>query len=166
MARRSIRIIAATLIRLAVMLVFGWGAASPAIAVVPPLIQPTWNELTAQQRAVLAPLHNEWNSLEAYRRKKWIGIAQRYPAMTPEEQVRVQQRMSEWMKLRPDQRKAARDSFKSMKQNTPEKRAEMPQKWQEYSQLPDEEKKRLQAEAAKNATPKPATGKHPVAGPL
>ena len=34
--------------------------------------------------------------MDAFRRKKWIGIAQRYPEMTPIEQASMQRNMREW----------------------------------------------------------------------
>lgn len=159
MAGTGFRLFAAV----AASLAFSLSIQSPAFAATPTLGQPSWKELSAEQRVILAPLQWEWDSLEVYRRKKWIGIAQRYPAMSPEEQSRMKRRMSGWVKLTPEQRKAARNTYKSLKRASPEQKAVMPQKWQEYSQLPEDEKKRLQSEAAKKARPKPATGKHPVA---
>jgi hypothetical protein len=59
----------------------------------PKKVRPTWAELAPQQQEVLAPLKPEWDKLDRDRRLKWIGIAKRYPAMQPEQQVRVQRRM-------------------------------------------------------------------------
>ena len=50
--------------------------------------QPKWTELTVQQKTILSPLSSEWDAMEAYRRKKWLGIALRFSAMTPDEQRR------------------------------------------------------------------------------
>ena len=135
--------------------------AAPAAAaiVVPPLKQPTWTELTPQQREILAPLSGEWDKLEFYRRKKWLGIAQRYPAMSAEEQVRLQRRMQAWTKLTPEERKRARESYKSLKKAPPEQREVIKQKWQEYKQLPDDEKERLKEAAKRKTTPKSGAGK-------
>src|ERR1051325_5433554 len=47
--------------------------------------RPAWAELTADQQMVLAPLKADWEKLEAERRGKWIGIANRYPKMKTEE---------------------------------------------------------------------------------
>ena len=157
MVGTGFRLIAAVAVSLALSL-----SQTPAFATAPTFGQPSWKELSAEQRGILAPLQGEWDSLEVYRRKKWIGIAQRYPAMSPEEQSRMKRRMIDWVKLTPEQRKAARKTYKSLKQASPEQKAVMPQKWQEYSQLPEDEKNRLQAEAKKRAHPKPVTGKHPI----
>ena len=45
--------------------------------------QPLWEQLNPQQKEVLAPLAQEWNGMDAAKRKKWLGIAKRYPGMTP-----------------------------------------------------------------------------------
>jgi hypothetical protein len=132
---------------------------SPASAVVPPIKQPTWVELTPQQQQVLAPLAGEWDRLEAYRRRKWLGIAKRYSGMQPAEQQRVQAQMRQWVSLTPEQRMAAREKFKRLREAPPEQRASVKQKWLEYKDLPEDEKRRL-AEAAKRKRPlKPADGK-------
>ena len=59
-------------------------------------VRPAWAELTADQQMVLAPLKADWESLEPERRRKWVGIANRYSKMKPEEQDRVQRRMQAW----------------------------------------------------------------------
>ncbi|MQY51689.1 DUF3106 domain-containing protein [Rhodocyclus tenuis] len=123
--------------------------------------QPTWNELAFQQQSVLAPLASDWDKMENYRRKKWLGIAQRFATMTPAEQQRVQAQMYEWTKLTPQQRQAARLKYQTVNQLPPEKKQELKQQWEAYSSLPEDEKRRLQeqaAAAAAAATPKP--GRH------
>ena len=72
----------------------GWAATSgPSLIVTPP--QPKWSELTVQQRSVLAPLSDDWDSLEYHRQKRWLGIVSRFSSMTPKEQRRIQIRMQE-----------------------------------------------------------------------
>ena len=75
-----------------------------------------WAELTAEQQKILAPLKADWESLEPERRRKWIGIAKRYPKMKAEEQERVQRRMQAWAKLTPEQRRQARETYKQHRQ--------------------------------------------------
>lgn len=114
--------------------------------------QPTWTELSPEQRTILAPLVNDWNSMESDRRKKWLGIAERYSAMTPEEKTRIQRRMKEWTRLSPEERKVARDGFTSL-QNAPQEhrsamKATIKQQWQQYQELQESEKQRLRNEPA------------------
>ena len=45
------------------------------------LSSPSWKDLSPQERQILAPLASDWDKLDAQRRQKWRGIAQRYPGM-------------------------------------------------------------------------------------
>ena len=131
--------------------------------IVPPLSQPSWVELSAEQKRILAPLAGDWDKMEGFRRKKWLGIAQRYPSLTPDEQTRMQRRMTDWAKLTPEERKRARENYKSMQKAAPEKKEAVKLKWKEYKELPESEKARLKAEAAHKPTPRPIPSKAAVA---
>ena len=65
-----------------------------------------WKRLSATQRSALAPLEREWSGLDAARQLKWLEIAERFPAMSPDERARMQQRMAEWAKLSPGKQRA------------------------------------------------------------
>lgn len=119
----------------------------PADAVVPELGQPRWAELSLEQKQILSPLSHEWDRMEAYRKKKWLDIAKRYPGMKPEEQARVQSQMKDWASLTPDQRMHARKQYKTLQKAPPQTKKALKQKWQQYKELPDEEKKRLAEKA-------------------
>ena len=93
--------------------------------------------------ARLAPLKAEWESLEPERRRKWIGVAKRYPKMTPKGQERVQRRMQAWAKLSPEQRRQARETYKQIVKVPPEKRGNLRVQWAEYQQLPQHERESL-----------------------
>lgn len=140
---------------------------SPAQAVVPELRQPAWAELTLEQKQILAPLARDWDKMEAFRKKKWLGIAKRYPTMQPEEQARVQRRIKDWASLTPEQRSQARVQYKNLKTAPPERKEAIKQKWEQYKELPDEEKKRLAEKAAKKppAKSKISLPKAPPASP-
>lgn len=130
-------------------------------AIVPVLKQPSWVELTPQQREILAPLATEWDKLEIYRRKKWLGIAQRYPGMSADEQQRLQERMKTWINLSAEDRKRAREQYKTLKKAPPEQRQVVNQKWQEYKNLPDADKEKLKQMAVRKPQPKSGAGKGP-----
>ena len=72
--------------------------------------KPGWKELTPAQQAALLPLQGEWDRMEAARKPKWLGIANRFASMQPAEQQRMHGRMREWVKLTPEQRKVAREN--------------------------------------------------------
>ena len=130
----------------------GWAATpSPSLIATPP--QPKWSELTVQQKIVLAPLSDDWDSFEYYRQKQWLGITARFPTMTSEEQRRIQKQMQEWGKLTPEQRQKARENFLTATQLPTEKKQELKQKWEEYSNLPAEEKEKFKQQARTKTTP-------------
>ncbi|MBL8432100.1 MAG: DUF3106 domain-containing protein [Dechloromonas sp.] len=121
-------------------------AQPPATAVLGTPPQPGWSLLSAQQKTILNPLAAEWDRLDNIRRKKWLGIAERYPAMKPEEQQRMQDRMREWANLTSEQRAKVRDSYKEFNQLPSEQKQTVKQKWEAYSSLPPEEQQRLRQE--------------------
>jgi hypothetical protein len=106
-------------------------------------VRPAWAELTAEQQKVLAPLKADWESLEPERRRKWIGVAKRYPQMTAQGQERVQRRMQVWAKLTPEQRRQARETYKQLVKVPPERLGDLRQQWAEYQQLPQQERDSL-----------------------
>jgi hypothetical protein len=106
-----------------------------ALALTPPAADadkrnPVWSELRPAQQRVLAPIQSEWESLDAQHKRKWLGVANRYPKMSADEQERLQRRMKEWAALTPEQRRAARDKYREFEQLGPEVR----QKWDQYKQ--------------------------------
>jgi len=104
-------------------------------------VRPAWAELTAEQQKILAPLKADWESLETTeRRRKWIGIAKRYPTMKVEEQERVQRRMQAWAKLTPEQRRLARENYKRLAKQAPQQRGNLREQWAEYQSLPERER--------------------------
>ncbi|HEX5394609.1 MAG TPA: DUF3106 domain-containing protein [Rhodocyclaceae bacterium] len=122
-------------------------------AVVPLVHQPSWAQLSPQQKEILAPLAGEWDKLEDPRRVKWLGVAGRYPTMQPEEQQRIQRQMLIWVRLTPEERQQVREKYKSLKKAPPEKKETLKQKWEQYKELPEEEKLRLKQQAATSPAP-------------
>lgn len=120
----------------------GQGAASQPAA--RPVINahPTWNELSATHKAVLAPLQPLWDTIPELNRHKWQRIADLYPKLKPEEQKRLQERMAEWVKMTPQQRRLARENYQITRSLPAETKADA---WDRYQQLPDEQKKKLAA---------------------
>ncbi|MBI2959885.1 MAG: DUF3106 domain-containing protein, partial [Betaproteobacteria bacterium] len=81
---------------------------------------------------MLAQLASEWDKLDPQRKRKWVGIAKRYPSMKADEQARVQRRMQEWAKLSPAQRSAARERYKKLEKLPREKRQTLMNEWDQY----------------------------------
>jgi hypothetical protein len=113
-----------------------------------------WQGLTPAQREALAPLEREWPSIDAARKQKWVAIAGRYQALSPEERARIHSRMVEWAKLTPAERGQARLRFEEARQvPAPDRSA----RWQAYQALPPEQREQFAARAARAASAPVAT---------
>ncbi len=131
-------------------LLLGWALAAVMVAgafAQPVVIRsPAWTDLSPAERQILTPLAPpEWDRLDAARRQKWRGLAQRYPKMAPDSQQKIQQQMRTWASLSPEERQGARERYKSLKALPPEKKQEVQQKWEQYQSLPPETKRELAA---------------------
>lgn len=147
MARRILRGLT-----LALLLAAGSTWSAPGSNTVTPP-QPSWSQLSAEQQRILSPLANGWNSMEHYRRQKWLDIASRYPKLGPEEQARMQRRMQTWQSMPPEDREKARSQYKEFKQLPPDKKSEVKAQWERYNQLPEEEKLRLKQKSEAKSAP-------------
>lgn len=113
---------------------------------------PSWQHLSPTQQRILAPLKPDWREFDHDRKKKWLDIAARYPAMSAEQQKTLQQRMNEWSHLSPEKRRLARENFLSTGKTPQQSRREA---WEAYQKLPQAERERLKEEARH---PKPHPG--------
>jgi Protein of unknown function (DUF3106) len=116
-------------------------------------VRPQWAELNAEQQHILAPLKSDWENLGPTTRRKWLGIAKRYPTLKPLEQQRIQVRMQRWANLSPEQRAQARENYKRMAKASAEKRRRLREQWAQYqASLPPEQRSPL----APAAQPEPS----------
>src|SRR5690606_30556695 len=73
---------------------------------------PAWDQLTAEQRALLlAPVRERWNRSEPDRRAHMLEHARRWHAMTPEQREHARHGMKRWRNLPPEKRQQARALF-------------------------------------------------------
>ncbi|HZW21658.1 DUF3106 domain-containing protein [Noviherbaspirillum sp.] len=141
-------------------------AGVPPASAAPAVSKPLWSDLNAAQQQALAPLAVEWDMLEPVRKNKWLAIANKFGAMKPEEQQRMQERMRDWVKLTPEQRRLARENYVRAKKLKPDQKSAQ---WEQYQQLTEEEKKKLGADTAakkKVATLPPPGAQDKQAKPL
>jgi Protein of unknown function (DUF3106) len=104
-----------------------------------------WQDLAAGHRAVLKPLEKDWRGIGAEQKQKWVELAARFPALSPDERARVQARMTEWAQMSPRERGQARINFQEAKQVSPQDRQAQ---WEAYQALSPEQKQQLAARAA------------------
>ncbi|WP_170133683.1 DUF3106 domain-containing protein [Undibacterium pigrum] len=128
----------------------------PGIAATPLSGKPGWKELNASQQKALLPLQAHWETLDEKSRAKWLGIANRYVSLNPDEQKRIQKRMEAWAQLSPEQKQIARLNYSQAKKL---EAAQKSRQWEAYQQLPAEQKQLLAsgvpAQFAKLPSPKP-----------
>ena len=120
-------------------------AANAASLAAKPDIRPLWTELTPTQQQILGPLAPGWNKLDSNHKSKWLVITEKYAAMTPEQQKRLEDNIRDWAKLTPEQHRLARESYARAKKLNAEQKTEQ---WQQYQQLPEDQKKKLADDAA------------------
>jgi len=116
-----------------------------------------WTKLKPSQREALKPLQQDWATIDAARKQKWLQVADRMPNMPPDERARVQARMTEWARMTPQQRGEARLRYEESRQLPAEDRRS---RWDAYQALSPDEKRELAARA--DARSRPAS--HPTAG--
>jgi hypothetical protein len=109
-----------------------------------PQAQLAWTQLTPMQKAALAPLEAEWPHFGADGKRKWLNIASRYSAMSPEQRITLHHRMVEWVHMSPQQRRQARENFIATSKAPLDSRK---QAWERYQKLPEAEKRELAREA-------------------
>jgi hypothetical protein len=145
-----------------------------AIACTPAVAQtvrgdPAWSQLPAEQQQILAPIRDEWESFDPVRKRKWIGIAQRYPKLSADEQTRLQRRMQDWAALSPDARRAARERYRDFEQLPADERQALIEMWEQYNQSREEAEAAAKEAASKEAAAPDAAAKDgatPAAGTL
>jgi hypothetical protein len=103
-----------------------------------------WSSLSPQQQLALAPLKDDWASIDNPRRQKWLELANRMPGMPAQERERIQQRMADWSRMSPADRGRARLAFQQSREFSAEERQA---RWQAYKALPDDERQRLAQQA-------------------
>ena len=148
----------------AFLVVFGMLAIAPANEVAAQAKQPAaastpkhsgnWDDLSAVQQKILAPLEEDWSYLSKERRQKWIQVANLYPKMKRADQERLQSRMNEWSNLSQKDRRIARDNYLSSLRFPAEEKASA---WQAYQQLSPEDKKKLAAKEDNKKKPTAAS---------
>jgi hypothetical protein len=112
-----------------------------------------WGSLTKVQKETLATLEEDWGTLSAEQKTKWIQLANKYEKLPESDRDRLKSRMSDWAKLSVTERRVARANFIKSLEIPNDKKSEA---WEAYQQLTPEEKKQLAEEAEKNKSKKPS----------
>jgi Protein of unknown function (DUF3106) len=117
---------------------------------------PSWQSLSSADKSALKPMQDDWQNLDANRKKKWLAVATRYQTMNAADQARMHQRMVEWAKLTPTQRAVARDNYSAVLSSPSSSgdatgKGNLNEQWNKYQALPAEKRALLAAQANKPA---------------
>ncbi|MEY2655528.1 MAG: hypothetical protein RLZZ524_2556 [Pseudomonadota bacterium] len=137
------------------LIAFALGSSLCALAQAQVLGNPTWSELSPKEQQALQPLKEQWGTIDTVRKQKWRDIAERFPAMTADQQARTTSRMAEWAAMSPAQRNAARLQFEQVRQVPATERQA---RWDAYQSLPSEQREALVKQAETRPAP-PKAGK-------
>lgn len=102
--------------------------------------RPHWNELSRAQQHALQPLAAIWPALSGLHKRKWLVLSQNFAELSPQEQRKLQDRMSEWANLTARERAQARLHFAEVRQLPDDERRA---KWEAYQALSDEQRRKL-----------------------
>lgn len=120
--------------------------------------RPLWSDLTESQQQALAPLSEQWPTMNEPHKRKWLALSHNFSQLSADGQVTLQSRMREWAALSPQKRAVARLNFAGVQQlPQDDKKA----KWEAYQALSPEAKRKLAAQQ-----PQPVTGAAPVTKPI
>jgi len=96
-----------------------------------------WSQLTAEQRQILAPFQQQWDSWPPADKRSWIVLANRFPQLSDAQQQRARNRISEWASLTGEQRTTVRNNIKLSRERKPNERSA---EWNRYQQMTPEQK--------------------------
>ncbi len=100
--------------------------------------QPTWSQLSDEQKRILSALGGEWDTLRPWQREKMLDITRDYPNMDAEKQLRIQRRLIAWSRMTPYERENARKRYQHFQQLSPEKKDDLRKKWAERRKMKSE----------------------------
>lgn len=119
--------------------------------------RPLWSDLTEAQQQALAPLSEQWPTMNEPHKRKWLALSQNFSQLSADEQNTLQSRMREWAGLSPQKRAVARLNFADAKKLPQEDKKA---KWEAYQALSPEAKQKLAAQQTR-----PVMGAAPVTKP-
>jgi len=96
-----------------------------------------WAQLTGEQRQILAPFRQQWDSWPPADKRSWIVLANRFPELSGAQQRRARNRINEWASLTNEQRTTVRNNIRLSRERKPDERSA---EWNRYQQMTPEQK--------------------------
>lgn len=94
--------------------------------------QPTWFELSNEQKTILAALGAEWDRLRPWQREKMLDIASAYPKLDSQQQLRVQRQLLKWSRMTPYERENARKRYQQFQSLSEAQKQSLREKWKAH----------------------------------
>ena len=98
-----------------------------------------WSELTAEQRAALAPLAADWNNFPVKQQARLLKVAKGFDKLSPAQRQRVHARLRDWAYMTPEQRSLARQNYKKLIELPARKQAQIKRHWTQVQSSNDAE---------------------------
>ena len=145
----------AKLILAAALAVFSVGAAAKQ-ELGRPVPQTPWTSLKPEERHILGPVADRWETFPGYQQQRLITSARKYPTLQPIQKERFDARLRGWAEMTPEQRRAARETYQGLRRLPPAQQHELRQRWLQ----------RHQGEEASEPNFEPAPPTRSVPGPV
>ena len=100
--------------------------------------QTPWHSLKPDERRVLGPVQDRWDTMPGTQQQRLISSARKYPTLQPIQKERFDTRLREWATMTPEQRQQAREAYKGLRQLPPDRQHELRERWLQRHQTTDE----------------------------
>ena len=88
-----------------------------------------WKALKPEERRILGPIEDRWESLPGYQQKRFISSARKYPSLQPIQKERFDARIRGWATMSPEQRREAREAYQGLRRLPPAQQHELRERW-------------------------------------
>lgn len=104
-----------------------------------------WNNLSAAQRQILAPLRAQWYRLPSARQHQLADHATRWATLPPAHQQLIRERLAHWANMTPAERRQLRANARAFRNLPPAERAKVNAAFRRFQQLSPAERRALRA---------------------
>jgi hypothetical protein len=119
-----------------------------------------WDDLSAEQQQLLAPLEDNWDGLPDARRQNILNGVRRWQSLTPEQQQQAQRRFQEWNRRPRDEREIIRERFQNFRSLDPQQQRAIRERFRDFQNLP-EDRRRILRERFENRPLPPGGARRP-----
>ena len=123
-----------------------------------PTAKTPWTSLAPDERRILGPVADRWETFPGYQQQRLISSARRYPSLQPIQKERFDARLRGWAEMTPEQRRAARETYQDMRRLSPAQQHELRERWLRQHQQSEEASEPLFEQPPPPPEPRAAPG--------